>query len=295
MILCYDISMNKICSFILVFLMSLSQTFASDVSVYVEDGRFGLKEGTTQITEPIYKKLILLGDNSYIALKGFRYGILSRQGEVILDFKYSHANRVLGKFVKLQNHKGFGLYDEYGKAVIPQEQDSIELLPGGMFLVSNKYKYGVTDFDGNILISNVCDDIYMPKANIMRIKYKGEWFEIEQVNSKTLSLPKDVESIKENADFRITKLVTSPVAASKYSVVAATDYSLKILSSLSPAYEATIDELMLSQGADAISVITRVSWIPMFPFVYARNYYKTFRNPNNGPLSDVKNNIKYEF
>ena len=32
------------------------------------------------------------------------------------------------------------------KTIIPQEQDLIELLPGGMFLVSNKYKYGVKDF-----------------------------------------------------------------------------------------------------------------------------------------------------
>lgn len=289
--------MNKIFSFILLglLLVNISCVDAAQVSVYSKDGKFGLQNENAVLTEPIYKKLIQLGDTAYIALKGFRYGIINDEGKTLVDFKYSHANRVLGRFVKFQNHKGYGLYDEYGKTIIPQEQDLIELLPGGMFLVSNKYKYGVTDFDGTVLIDTVCDDIYMPKLNIMRIRYKGEWFEIEQVNSKTLSLPKDVQSIKENADFKITKLVTSPVAASKYSVVAATDYSLKLLSSLSPAYEMTIDELMLSQGADAISVITRVSWIPMFPFVYAKNYYKTFRNPNNGPLSEIKNNIKHSF
>ena len=284
--------MNKIIGFLLLLTNVVS---ASQVTVYSDDGKFGLKSDTNVITEAQYKKLIPLGETSYIALKGYKYGIVNNKGEVILDFKYSHANRILGKFVKFQNHKGVGLYDEYAKEIITQEQDSIELLHGGMFLVSNKYKYGVTDFNGTVLISNVCDDIYMPKPNVMRIRYKGEWFEIEQVNSMTLTLPKDVQSIKENSDFKITKLVTSPIMASKYSLVATTDYSLKIFSSISPAYEATIDELMLSQGADAISVITRVSWIPMFPFVYAKNYYKTFRNPNNGPLSEIKNSIKYEF
>lgn len=287
--------MNKIIGFILFLLLLTNVVSASQVTVYSDDGKFGLKSDTNVITEAQYKKLIPLGETSYIALKGYKYGIVNNKGEVILDFKYSHANRILGKFVKFQNHKGVGLYDEYAKEIITQEQDSIELLHGGMFLVSNKYKYGVTDFNGTVLISNVCDDIYMPKPNVMRIRYKGEWFEIEQVNSMTLTLPKDVQSIKENSDFKITKLVTSPIMASKYSLVATTDYSLKIFSSISPAYEATIDELMLSQGADAISVITRVSWIPMFPFVYAKNYYKTFRNPNNGPLSEIKNSIKYEF
>ena len=56
----------------------------------------------------------------------------------------------------------------------------------------------------------------------------------------------------------------------------------------------TIDELMLSQGAEAVSIFMKVSWLPKFPFVYAKNYYKTFRNPNNGPLSGLKENIMRE-
>lgn len=288
--------MNKKLSFIiLTLLIATTKVYAENLTVYTDDGKFGLKTETTTITDAKYKKLIYLGENAFIALKGSKYGIIDKNGNVILDFKYSHANRILGKYVKLQNYKGVGLYNEFANIIVPQTTDSIELLHGGMLLVGDNYKYGVSDLKGNVLISNVCDDIYMPKPNIMRIRYKGEWFEIEQVNAKTLTLPEDVENIKSNADFKITKLVTSPVAASKYSVIAATDYSLKLLSSISPAYEATIDELMLSQGADAISIIAKVSWLPKFPFVYAKNYYKTFRNPNNGPLSEVKNNIRHDF
>ncbi len=284
---------RRIIATLLFSLILIGKAVAAEVSVYSEDGKFGLKDmNNNVIVEPAYKKLIILGDSSYIALKGSKYGLISNTGETILDFKYSHAARILGKFVRFGNYKGYGLYDETGKEIIPQEQESIDILFGGMFLVSKDYKYGLTDFDGNVILPNICDDIYMPKPNIMRIKYNGEWYEIEQVSASTLTLPKDIQDIKTSNEFKITKLVSSPGAASKYSVVTTTDYFLKILSSISPAYEATIDELMLSQGAEAVSIFMKVSWLPKFPFVYAKNYYKTFMNPNNGPLSGVKESIK---
>lgn len=269
---------------------------ASDVVVYSNDsGKFGLKdENNNIITEADYKKLIRLGDNAFIALKRSKYGLISKDGTELVKFKYTHAARLLGKYVKFKNGKGFGLYDEYGKTIIPQEQDTIDLLFGGMFLVSKDYKFGVRDKDGNILIDYVCDDIYMPKPNIMMVKYNGEWYEIEQVKAETLTLPEDIKNIKSDQTFKITKLVTSPGAASKYSLVTATDYTLKIFSSISPAYEATIDELMLSQGAEAISIFMKIGWLPKFPIVYTKNYFKILRNPDNGPLSGVKDSIKQE-
>lgn len=288
--------MKKFISVLISLIVLSSSVFAAgEVTVYSDSGKFGLQdENNNIITKPVYKKLIRLGDNSFIALKGSRYGIVSKDGTILVNFKYSHAARLLGKYAKFRNGKGFGLYDEYGNVIIPQEQDTIDLLFGGMFLVSKDYKYGVRDKDGKILIDYVCDDIYMPKPNIMRAKYNGEWYELEQVSAETLTLPDDIKKLKEDKSFKITKLVTSPGAASKYSLVTATDYTLKVFSSISPAYEATIDELMLSQGAEAISIFMKIGWLPKFPIVYAKNYYKILRNPDNGPLSKVKDSIKQE-
>lgn len=289
--------MKKFLSVLISFFFILSPVIAaSDVQIYSDDsGKFGLKSENNVITEADYKKLIRLGDNAFIAFKRSKYGLISKDGDVLVEFKYTHAARILGKYAKLKNGKGFGLYDEYGKTIIPQEQDTIDLLFGGMFLVSKNYKFGVRDKDGNVLIDYVCDDIYMPKPNIMRVKYNGEWYEIEQVSAETLSLPDDVKNIKTDKSFKITELVTSPGVASKYSIVTATDYTLKVFSSISPAYEATIDELMLSQGAEAISIFMKIGWLPKFPVVYVKNYIKILRNPDNGPLSDVKDSIKQEF
>ena len=284
--------MKKLMIFFFIFLFSISSSFG--VEVYQEKNKFGLKNGETIILDAKYKKLIRLGESSFIALKGSKYGVVNSEGKTLIDFKYSHAARVLGKYVKLKNGKGYGLYDEHGNIIISQDKDSIELLFGGMFLVNKNYKYGVVDMEGRQLIDYVADDIYMPKPNIMRVKYNNEWYEIEKVTASTLTLPNDVKNIKENEEFKITKLITSPVAASKYSLVTTADYSIKIFYSISPAYEATIDELMLSQGAEAVSIFMKIGWLPKFPVVYFKNYFKILRNPVNGPLSGMKEEIKQE-
>ena len=87
-------------------------------------------------------------------------------------------------------------------------------------------------------------------------------------------------------------LVVNTGIMSGYSVVTAADYTLKLLSSISPAYEDTIDELMFSQGMEGLSVFVKLGWIPRFPFTYLKNYYQNFRAPNNGPLSGIKSNLK---
>ena len=67
---------------------------------------------------------------------------------------------------------------------------------------------------------------------------------------------------------------------------------LKIFATISPAYEETIDDLMLSQGAETVSIFIKLSWIPKFPFVYAKKYYNNLIAPNKGPLANVRNELK---
>ena len=265
----------------------------SDVVVYSNDkGKFGLKDKQDNIiTEADYQKIIRLGETSWIIQKRNKFGIMDCDGNFIIKPQYRNAERILEKFVKLGNDNDFGIYDEHGNIVVEPEYSKINILFGGMFLTYKNYKYGVVDMQGNKLIDNVCDDIYMPQPNIMRVEYQGRWYEIEQVAADTLTLPDDIKNIKTHANFKITELITNPVPAAGYSAVTATDYFLKLFSSISPAYEETIDELMLSKGADTVNIFMRASWIPKFPFTYVKNYYRNVRTPNNGPLSDVKKEL----
>ena len=262
--------------------------------VFTEDNKtFGLKNvNNTVIVEPVYKKMIKLGDSAFIIMnKKNKYGLMDSSGSILIEPKYRHVDRVLGKYAKLGNTSDYGLYDETGKAIIPPEYDSLDLLFGGMILTYKNYHYGVSDFSGKVLLDNLFDDIYMPKPNIMRLKYQGQWYEIEQVSADTLTLPEDINTVKTDANFKVTNLVSNTGVMSGYSVLTFTDYLIKVFSSISPAHEATIDELMLSQGADTVNILLKFTWLPKYPFTYAKNYYRTIRNPNNGPLSDVRTNL----
>lgn len=285
--------MKKLLLLIALAILSLQNVSFADMSIYSEENKFGIKDNEQNIiVSPIYSKIIRLGENAFIVQKKNKYGIIDKKGEILVPIKYRHAERVLGKFVKLGNFGDFGLYDETGFAIIPPVYDSIDLLFGGMLLTYDNYKYGVADFKGRIILENMFDDIYMPKPNVMRIQYKGDWYEIEQVTSDTLTLPEDIKTVKDKADFKVTNIVVNTGVVSGYSVVTFTDYLIKIISSISPAHEDTIDQLMLSQGAETVSIFIKLSWLPKYPHNYVRNYYKYIRNPNNGPLFDLKKKLK---
>ena len=265
----------------------------SDVTVFSEKNKFGLKDNFGNIiADADYKKIIRLGETSWIIQKGNRFGLMDCDGNILIKPKYRHAERVLGEFIKLGNDNDYGIYNQYGEIVVKPVYTKIDLLFGGMFLTYKDFKYGVVDFEGKPLLENKFDDIYMPKPNIMRIQYNGQWYEIEQIAGSEFTLPEDIRSIKTNSNFKVTEFIKDPVTASGYSALTFTDYFLKIFSSISPSHEETIDELMLSQGAETVNIFIKFTWLPMYPVTFAKKYYHNLRTPNNGPLNDVRNELK---
>ena len=291
----------------LVLLFSSQNTFAQtqeplkaqltmqDVVVFSNNKNtlFGLKDKSGNIVvDAQYKKLIRLGTSSWIINKKNKYGIMDSSGNILVEPKFRHVDRMMLKYVKLGNENDYGVYDEKGEIILPNEYMTINMLFGGMFLIKKNYKYGVADRNGNIILKPIFDEIYMPKPNIMRIEYNGQWYEIEQIAGGEIELPEDVKNIKENKNFKVTEFVKDPLTASGYSAVSFTDYFLKIFSSISPSHEETIDELMLSQGADTVNIFIKCTWLPKYPFTFAKKYYHNIRTPNNGPLSNVKSDLK---
>ena len=266
----------------------------SDMVVYSDEGNFGLKDKSGNIVvNAQYKKLIRLGENAWIIQKGSRFGLMDSNGKILVKPKYRHVDRVLGKYAKLGNDKDYGLYDDKGNAVIPPEYSMIEPMFGEMFLTCKKYKYGIMSKHGEVLLNNDFDDIYMPDMHTLRLKYEGEWYQIERMTADDIELPEGVKKVTiNNKEFKVTHLVSNTGVFSGYYTLTAADYVLKILSSISPAYEQTIDELMFSQGADGISIFVKLGWLPRFPFTYAKKYYDNFMAPNSGPLSDLRYDLK---
>ena len=263
-------------------------------TVYAEKNKFGLIKGKEIITEAKYSKLISLREKSYICMYKGKYGIISPEGKILVEPKFTSAQRFIGKYAKFGLKNKFVLYDENANLILDDNYSDIALLYGKMFLVKKNFKYGITSFDGKIILPPVADDIYMPKANVLKISLDGEWYEITQKNKGELEFPEEFDLVngKDIKDFTFEKLVESPVASAGYGVVSASDYIIKIISSISPAYEETIDELILSHGVDTVNIIVKSEWLIKFPYVYAKNYINNLKAPNNGPLSDVKSSLK---
>ncbi|UKI41322.1 MAG: WG repeat-containing protein [Candidatus Melainabacteria bacterium] len=112
--------------------------------------------------------------------------------------------------------------------MLERKYSSIDLLFGDMLLTCQNYKYGVVDYNGKTILENKFDDIYMPQPNIMRIKYNGIWYEIEQVSKETLTLPKNVKDVMKDKNFIISELIQNPTTMTGYSLVSFTDYLLKL-------------------------------------------------------------------
>jgi len=267
-----------------------------DVILYQENEKWGLKDKDGSVlTDAIYKKMIRIGYHSWLVQgKNDKFGLTDEKGNIIVEPKYRHADRIMGKYSKLGNSNDFGIYDEYGEIIIPHCYQKIDLLFGRMFLTYKNYKYGVMNFEGKVLLDNEFDDIYMPSKSVMRILYKGEWYEIEKADSGALVLPENAKEhiYDEDSGLNLYKFIKETGVISGYSVLTLSDYVLKIISSISPAHEETIDELMLSYGADTIDIYKKFSWVPKYPITYAQKYYRIIRNPNSGPLTDFRNDLK---
>lgn len=283
---------------LLILFLLLNINFASALEeftqAYSENNKFGLIKNQEKITPAIYKKLIRLGDSSWLFMKGSKYGIISNEGEILTNTKYTNAHRFSGaRFARLGLSGKYALFNEFGQMIASREYQSIEILYGNMFLVEKNYKYGLISYDGDIILAPIADDIYMPKPNVLKVQYDGIWYEIEQKNKQTLELPSDLANIDENnQNFKITQLAQKPITSTSYGIISASDYMIKLFSSISPSYEQTIDELIFDHGADTATILIKSSWLLKFPFVYAKNYVNNIKTPNNGPLSDVKNNLK---
>lgn len=287
--------MKKAVLFVLLVILGINSINA-EVTVFQNGNKFGLKNSNGNIVaEANYKKLVRLGESAWIFQDGFKFGIIHDNGNIIVEPKYNQAERVLGKYAKFRKGDKYGIFDEMGFTILPVEYSSIDLLYGGMFVTSKNYMYGISDLNGQIILDNIFDDIFMPDFNTLVIVYNGDIVEIKRNDGESLNVPFDIQTIRQEiSKINLSDITSSPIASTGYYSVTFTDYILKLFSSISPAYEQTIDELMFSQGADTVTVLMRCAWIPKFPFVYAKKYFKTVIAPYNGPLSKAKKSLKYK-
>ena len=262
-------------------------------TVYQADKKFGLKSAEVELTKPVYTKIIKLGDNGWIVQYKNKYGVMNHKGEILVPIKYRWADRVASNLVKLGNDNDYGVYNDLGEVIILPNFSLIERISKDFFLTCQNYKYGLVDMSGNIVLENMFDAIFIPDEKTLVLQYQGEWFKLDILKKEDIGF--EIQKSQDDGNNTIGELMVKTGAISGYSVLTFTDYVLKLFSSLSPAYEATIDELMFAKGGDAVPVIMKFTWLPKMPFTYLKNYYKHIRRQESDVLSQPRYYLKRKY
>lgn len=262
-------------------------------TVYQVKNKFGLKSGDTILTEANYTKVIKLGENAWIVQYKNKYGVMNHKGEIIVPIKYRWADRIGSNLVKLGNDNDYGVYNDLGEVIILPDYSLIERISKDFFLTCQNYKYGLVDMSGNIVLENMFDSIFIPDEKTLVLQYQGEWFKLDILKKEDIGF--EIKKSQDDGANSIGEVMVKTGAISGYSVLTFTDYVLKLFSSLSPAYEATIDELMFAKGGDAVPVIMKFTWLPKMPFTYVKNYYKQIRKKESDVLSQPRYYLKRKY
>ncbi len=91
-----------------------------DLITFSQNEKWGIKDKNGNIIiDPIYLKMIRLGDSSWIVQnKKRKFGLIDNKGNILVPIKYNHADRVVSKFAKFGNNNDYGIYDENGKIIV---------------------------------------------------------------------------------------------------------------------------------------------------------------------------------
>ena len=295
--------MKRFLTIILLFIISCINTAVagelkvSDLSVFSSSNNkyYGLKDKSGNIiVDSKYKKLIRLGENAWIIQKkNNKFGLMDCSGIFLVEPKYSKVERIYDKFAKFGTSTAFGVFDEFGNTILPTEFSVIEPMFGQRFLTCKNHKYGIYSITGEEILSNDYEFIYMPNFKTIRIRNNGSWYEFDrkELNSESMQAANDYILSGYDDEINIPQIFKNTGVGAGYGVVTATDYTLKIFSSVSVAYEETIDELLFSRGVDTVPDIINFSWVVKFPFVFAKRYYSAIFEPDAGPLSGIRNEL----
>ena len=270
---------------------------AEDIyTIYSHKNRYGLKDHHGNvILKPVYKKLIKLGDDSWIVKKRGKYGLITSNGKILVPIKYNTAERVEGKYLKVFNNYRTTLFDEKGNIVIAPIYTKIDFLNHDLLRVYKNYKYGVVDINGNSIIARQFDDLYLSSETTFEVKYKNNWYTIEVEKNEPQFITTDEifdEETAENMEVDAESIAVNIGAVPLYSVVTVTDYGLKPLTTFVSAWSDTVDNLFLTRGADAVETFQSGMWIPLLPYYYGKSYIQNLFKPDQGPLSYPRQTVQ---
>ena len=188
----------------------LSEGGSDDFNVIsVRRGAFwGLADNSGKIIfEPIYKKLsVQPGRKLFAALdKNDKYGFLTPEGRIAIDFKYDYADDFIKGFCVVGRDFGYTVIDETGNELMPlisyMPRQSADYSDIFLYTDSDNRTF-VIDKTGKTLFTGDYEDIMLYTDKLFIVK-KGGKYGIVNLNGEAV-LPIEYDSVSANIDTGIT-------------------------------------------------------------------------------------------
>lgn len=135
---------------------------------------YGFKELSTELVN----QKAIFNDQLIVVKENNQYGVISVNGETILEPKYSNITYLVntGDFL-VENNKKVGILSANKETKVRIKYDSIELMDSdaGLYVVKSEDKYGVIDIRGNTIIDSENDEIGIDITRFSRNNIKNKY------------------------------------------------------------------------------------------------------------------------
>ena len=193
-------------------------------------------------------------------IKG-KFGYIDKEGNTVIDFKYSKASSFLNGYAYAVNDEGkYGYIDKSGTVVVPMVYDSAFGAGDGLFSVGNivgkttnkwgyetdEYKHGFTDADGNIVVPLEYDDV-SHFVNGVAYAVKDETLYILKVTDAAADVPSAWAAAEVNAAIE-AELVPENLQKNYTSPVSRGNVAQMFINLIEQSSGQSIDEFLAAKG-----------------------------------------------
>lgn len=153
--------------------------FINDLAVVYKDNKAGIINRANEVILPFNFDLLSSGDNRRLINKknnGSQFGLVSVDGQTILENKYSMIAHFQNTFYLAEKDKKWELFDSLGQLVFNEPFDEAYILrKHSLVKLKVNGKFGLFNIDGKMVIPFMYDDIYNPSEELIAVKNNDKW------------------------------------------------------------------------------------------------------------------------
>ena len=137
-----------------------------------------------------YDQIESLTAKLFLVSKRNRFGLINRDGKIILPVEYNVIIKTADEIVSLLKDKKFGLYDlKRGQLIKPNFDRNVKVLDDNMLVVFKDNFYGIIDWDGKPMTKFEFDEIKLWEGSRLWMKKKLNW-QLRDINTGNVLIDK---------------------------------------------------------------------------------------------------------